>query len=70
MPKFRETRVSLLYVHDAGLLDDVEFLLLYDVTQQKNLICLIGSMMNLILTKCLTTNVRLNFGFIEVIYTP
>ena len=37
MPKFRETRKQLLYTHCDNLINDEEFLLLYDVNTSKNL---------------------------------
>ena len=37
MCTFRETREALYFAHDQGIVDDEEFLLLYDVNKSKNL---------------------------------
>ena len=36
MPKLRENRVALLYAHAADIIDDAEFLLLYDLNTAKS----------------------------------
>ena len=37
MPNFREARKALLYAHSDNLIDDEEFMLLYDLNTSKNL---------------------------------
>ena len=36
MPKLRETRISLLYAYDSSVINDEEFVLLYDITTTKS----------------------------------
>ena len=36
MAPFRRNRISLLYAHAAGIIDDDEFVLLYDLNTSKN----------------------------------
>lgn len=36
MPNFRENRLALLEAHSSGMLDDEEFLLLYDLNTSGN----------------------------------
>ena len=36
MPNLRETRISLLYAYDSSVINDEEFVLLYDITTTKS----------------------------------
>ena len=36
MPNLRETRISLLYTYDSSIINDEEFVLLYDINTAKS----------------------------------
>ena len=36
MPSLRETRISLLYAYDSSIINDEEFVLLYDINTAKS----------------------------------
>ena len=59
MPSFRENRIALLYAYDDEVINDEEFVLLYDANTSKNLDCFVFMVT---LPTLYASNCRLHLG--------
>ena len=69
MSNLGETRISLLYAYDLSIINDEEFILLYDINTAKSLTFPTGIMRPLNSTACPALSVKRNFTFIRTMST-